>query len=287
MTEEIFSIRYHNMENEKGLQTRLGRILSSDADVIQKDSLDSTGNFYGKTSNKTSQNYGDLDKDNKRSVVVIVVATLLLISFVYLFRVTKYCRSDSGIADGSPTTPEQIISNNTNEIEQSVEERCIQIESSLDKILVREHDSKCYARKQNMCQTITIHDDESALESDTGFPIHRFFECPICLDPLRIGDIVSRTKSAKLSCCPHVFHHSCIKSWLLKNDTCPTCRANMMTRNEESKEIQLGSEASLEAKTIFNISLNAELFFCVSHGIGILEKETNTQDPITPIPSLK
>ena len=47
-------------------------------------------------------------------------------------------------------------------------------------------------------------------------------ECPICYDELSIGDIVSWSPNPS---CNHVFHHACIKEWLLQNEGCPFCRS--------------------------------------------------------------
>jgi hypothetical protein len=44
--------------------------------------------------------------------------------------------------------------------------------------------------------------------------------CPICLSTLD-KDI------GKGSICRHAFHKSCINKWLIKNSTCPVCRANL------------------------------------------------------------
>lgn len=44
-------------------------------------------------------------------------------------------------------------------------------------------------------------------------------ECPICLEFLTESDIVLR--------CNHCFHKTCIKDWMKKNPTCPTCRVNI------------------------------------------------------------
>jgi hypothetical protein len=44
-------------------------------------------------------------------------------------------------------------------------------------------------------------------------------ECTICQLAFQENDLVSR-----LSGCRHVYHHLCIKRWLLKHSHCPTCR---------------------------------------------------------------
>lgn len=50
-------------------------------------------------------------------------------------------------------------------------------------------------------------------------------ECCICLDAYCEGETICApaTKS-----CNHVFHESCIKEWLKKNDLCPLCRVDLL-----------------------------------------------------------
>lgn len=42
--------------------------------------------------------------------------------------------------------------------------------------------------------------------------------CCICLIDMYREDHAIKLK------CNHLFHNSCVFTWLLKNDTCPTCR---------------------------------------------------------------
>jgi hypothetical protein len=45
--------------------------------------------------------------------------------------------------------------------------------------------------------------------------------CSICLENFNVGDAVSWSTSDK---CSHVFHHTCIREWLLRKVGCPYCR---------------------------------------------------------------
>jgi hypothetical protein len=47
-------------------------------------------------------------------------------------------------------------------------------------------------------------------------------ECPVCMECFVKDEIVSWSPS--WNGCDHVFHHECIKEWLLHKDTCPYCR---------------------------------------------------------------
>jgi len=55
--------------------------------------------------------------------------------------------------------------------------------------------------------------------------------CAVCMD-----ELVASTLAIKLPCA-HLFHPQCLREWLSKNHTCPTCRAKLPTRAEkEAKE---------------------------------------------------
>ena len=44
-------------------------------------------------------------------------------------------------------------------------------------------------------------------------------DCSICLEAIRLN-----RKKVYTTSCNHTFHASCMKMWLLNNDTCPCCR---------------------------------------------------------------
>jgi Ring finger domain len=110
-------------------------------------------------------------------------------------------------------------------------------------------------------------------------------ECSICLEQFQIGDVVSTASinsTLLTSCpCPHVFHHICVKEWLLKQNTCPACRAiycvkdhtstspsNISNENEEtivttSPESCIPSPLSSDD----NENDNAIMFYCIQHGV--------------------
>ncbi|KAL7563961.1 hypothetical protein ACA910_017574 [Epithemia clementina (nom. ined.)] len=80
-------------------------------------------------------------------------------------------------------------------------------------------------------------------------------ECPICFEEFQVGDIVSfapRRSADNRDCdeCSHVFHHSCIKEWLLRNTTCPFCRKICIpTDDNESGSKQQGNSSNSKSKT--------------------------------------
>lgn len=57
-------------------------------------------------------------------------------------------------------------------------------------------------------------------------------KCPICLAP---NENLSDEKFLTLPC-GHDFHDSCILPWLERTNTCPLCRSEMKTDDEEYEE---------------------------------------------------
>jgi hypothetical protein len=91
-------------------------------------------------------------------------------------------------------------------------------------------------------------------------------ECPVCMDTLEAGDIVSWSPNTS---CEHVFHHCCIKEWLIKRKCCPCCRQTFLpidqleglTKSKQIEELLLGQQQRA-----------ANRFFCISHGVVALSK---------------
>lgn len=50
-------------------------------------------------------------------------------------------------------------------------------------------------------------------------------ECSICMEQFAANDIVSWSPTMT---CLHVFHHECLKEWLLYHDNCPYCRVTVL-----------------------------------------------------------
>ncbi|KRT79071.1 zinc finger protein [Oryctes borbonicus] len=55
-------------------------------------------------------------------------------------------------------------------------------------------------------------------------------QCPVCLEMHEIGEIVKKLP------CKHRFHSACITSWLEKTNSCPICRYELPTDDEEYEE---------------------------------------------------
>jgi len=52
--------------------------------------------------------------------------------------------------------------------------------------------------------------------------------CIICRDAMKVGD-----GAKKLPGCGHIFHPYCLKGWLMQQQTCPTCRRDIVKASRE------------------------------------------------------
>jgi hypothetical protein len=66
-----------------------------------------------------------------------------------------------------------------------------------------------------------LHDDES----------EETHQCSICMESFNSNDLVSWSP---LSECNHVFHHTCIKTWLLHHECCPYCRVCILSVDQRN-----------------------------------------------------
>ncbi|KAJ2359326.1 hypothetical protein IWW50_000051 [Coemansia erecta] len=80
---------------------------------------------------------------------------------------------------------------------------------------------RIYSVQHNSMQDNSIQDAGAALKNESGWDA---VECAICLEELRIGDVVRRLP------CPHMFHTACIDRWLLfQSSVCPLCKRETTT----------------------------------------------------------
>jgi len=101
-------------------------------------------------------------------------------------------------------------------------------------------------------------------------------ECPICFDDLRTGDVASWSLDPS---CKHVFHHACIKEWLLKHEGCPFCRATFlpiddaaMQQSSHSSASRSGNNSMLQVNMLLmaHNERTRSCFCCADHGIVYL-----------------
>jgi hypothetical protein len=92
-------------------------------------------------------------------------------------------------------------------------------------------------------------------------------ECPVCMDALEVGDLVSWSPNSQ---CEHVFHHCCIKEWLLKRKCCPCCRQIFLPAVNDFED--LFKSKRTEELILEQQQIAAKSFFCIRHGVMTLSE---------------
>lgn len=79
--------------------------------------------------------------------------------------------------------------------------------------------------------------------------------CAICLEPFRVGDMVSMSRKLAMPIqegdeerpqCPHVFHSECIENWMHnQHDDCPSCRIVLLETKKEKPALETLDETVL------------------------------------------
>ncbi len=83
---------------------------------------------------------------------------------------------------------------------------------------------------------ISVSGDSDPIRKDAHHPVGSL-HCRICLEPLCVGDVVAVPKH--LPCEHYNFHSHCIIPWLLRNNSCPICRAVYVIRRKHSSRIRM------------------------------------------------
>lgn len=97
-------------------------------------------------------------------------------------------------------------------------------------------------------------------------------ECSVCMEYLKVGDIVSWSPHTQ-SACNHVFHHRCVKEWLVKNTCCPLCRETFLSMDVVAT--MLKSKSTEKQGHSLPNPQEAKCYFCIRHGRVIVP--TNTE----------
>lgn len=143
--------------------------------------------------------------------------------------------------------------------------------------IVRPHDdaSERFQKKFSPCdvenQSTSVKHAESYDTADTilvdgnSFPDHSDRECPICMERFVVGDIVSWSSYDK---CSHVYHHQCIKEWLLRHNNCPFCREVFLP--VDNVRVQITMKIFKELSELR--ARRAETtYYCIQDGLVTLE----------------
>lgn len=215
------------------------------------------------------------------TVALVAMGILVFCAFLFLnfpslymcFRCSRQNQDQNQAQDQHAPAPPPADTMNK---EQRKAMRYAQIESWLISRRIEPHDE--------ICKKVLIY-----LDSCTGIPKelkHRTWyadtictdvecalisadeekECPVCMDAFDVGDLISWSPNTN---CEHVFHHCCIKEWLIERKCCPCCRQTFLpvdqleglTKSKKIGELLLGQQQRA-----------ANRFFCIRHGVVTLSK---------------
>lgn len=146
--------------------------------------------------------------------------------------------------------------------------RYSEIESWLVNKTVHEHDALCEqvvrppGKRGRTCTEETCDDVCSDVSSEGAR------ECPICMEEMVVGSIVSWSANPK---CEHVFHHRCIKQWLLTKQDCPFCRECFLPVDSIPRA---GSMKQIADLIVAQNYRRAHCYYCIRDGIVTVDKHT-------------
>lgn len=83
---------------------------------------------------------------------------------------------------------------------------------------------------------ICTHQQE---EDEEDLDAHQ--QCAICIEKFHPGEEICRSHNRD---CPHVFHRSCISSWLLSHEDCPCCRRKYLDFESDNEHHDDGNNAA-------------------------------------------
>ncbi|GAX25535.1 hypothetical protein FisN_28Hh003 [Fistulifera solaris] len=151
-------------------------------------------------------------------------------------------------------------------------ERYLEIEKWLVSKRVEVHDVTCELacgmlhpkndenRPRTLTESTSKTDGDHSSQSSDIEEGHRD-ECSICFEVFRPEEIVSWSPEPN---CQHVFHHHCIKEWLLQKKECPFCREIFLPidRIQGTTKLQTINELVLAQQR-----RSARCFYCIQHGV--------------------
>jgi hypothetical protein len=127
--------------------------------------------------------------------------------------------------------------------------------------------------RENDCE----HDDDDDDDDDDQNSFNK--SCGICLEKFRVGEAVS------WSCdpgCEHVFHHECLRNWLLRRVRCPFCRTIVLAVDKPPRK----EDGTMKKRSMFGggkftyeelhhmagerARYLTQTYFCVEEGLVLL-----------------
>ena len=135
-------------------------------------------------------------------------------------------------------------------------------------------------RSYDTAETEPMRDFDEAVvdEVDSGK------ECAVCMERFEENDVVSWSPTVE---CAHVFHHECIKEWLVFHDNCPYCRVTVLPvddlKTQSSSSSRFGGTVSANwgdaelTKLAKDRTRRARTtYFCIEEGLITIDQPIPT-----------
>jgi len=195
------------------------------------------------------------------SGVGVLVLACLLVFFAFLLAILMFCVTRERRREiflPRRKVSEKRIRRRYETIEGWLVSKKVQAHDTVCQQCVKEFSSEQAEENEEDVRTIkrvdtNVTDDECSSDESR--------ECPICMEDLKVGDVVSWSANKT---CDHVFHHECIKEWLLRHINCPFCRQVFMPVDEIRGEQK--AQRLQEMLTEHKIR-NSTTYYCVKEGL--------------------
>jgi len=125
-------------------------------------------------------------------------------------------RTLPGQFDSGPCTQQLSTTTNTKmppDDDDDDDDAVLTREQVLDKMEIAKSKSEILASGSHGCGA---HSEDGEYQGQ---------ECNICMEAFKVGDVISFSPAEG---CYHVFHHNCLRRWLLRKTDCPCCRVTML-----------------------------------------------------------
>jgi hypothetical protein len=208
-------------------------------------------------------------------ILLLLVAAILCLNFPSLYDMTLRCNRQDQDQDQAQeqdaVAPLAVVAKGK---AQRKATRYAEVESWLISRRIEPHDEIC---NKSLIYLDSATNNPKELKHGTSFidtvytdvecgslSTDEETECPVCMDVLEVGNLVSWSPNAH---CEHVFHHCCIKEWLLKRKGCPCCRQIFLPINQVEG---LSKSKWTEELILGQQQLAAKRFYCIRHGVVTL-----------------
>ncbi|KAG7340938.1 ring finger domain containing protein [Nitzschia inconspicua] len=155
------------------------------------------------------------------------------------------------VTDRESSCPYIATSENPNRLLNNVHLLCDKIEVSCRTCQLHRqsndnsNDKKAKQKSSSSSQETSESSCSNSINSDLDSDEERLC-CSICLERFVAGDKVSWSPSPK--CC-HVYHHACIRDWLLRKTGCPYCRETVLPVDRALVSAQDSSTSTVTTAT--------------------------------------